>query len=45
MTRTRPIFGLDVVLSALALVGTLRFVPESADPDAPRLDLAGAVIA
>jgi EmrB/QacA subfamily drug resistance transporter len=41
----RSIFGLNVVLSALALVGTLRFVPESADPDAPRLDLGGAVIA
>jgi MFS family permease len=27
------------------LVGTLRFVPESADPDSPPLDLAGAVIA
>ncbi len=36
----RSIFGLNVVLSALALAGTLRFVPESADPDAPRLDSA-----
>ncbi len=41
----RSIFGLNVVLSALALAGTLRFVPESADPDAPRLDLGGAAIA
>ena len=41
----RSIFGLNVALSALALAGTLRFVPESADPDAPRLDVGGAVIA
>jgi EmrB/QacA subfamily drug resistance transporter len=41
----RSIFGLNVVLSVLALIGTLRFVPESAEPDAPRLDLAGAAIA
>jgi len=36
----RSIFGLNVLLSALALFGTLRFVPESADPDAPPLDIA-----
>ncbi|MGO9955581.1 MAG: MFS transporter [Solirubrobacteraceae bacterium] len=41
----RSIFGLNVVLGAVALAGTLRFVPESADPNAPRLDVAGAVIA
>src|ERR1700735_5215869 len=41
----RSIFGVNVVLSVLALVGTLRFVPESADPNAPRLDVIGAVIA
>ena len=41
----RSIFGLNVLLSALALFGTLRFVPESADPDAPPLDIPGAVIA
>lgn len=39
------IFALNVVLAVLALVGTLRFVPESADPKAPRLDFAGAAIA
>ncbi len=33
------------MLSVLALAGTLRFVPESADPNAPRLDLTGASIA
>jgi EmrB/QacA subfamily drug resistance transporter len=41
----RSIFGLNVGLSCVALLGTLRFVPESADPDAPRLDVGGAVIA
>ena len=41
----RAIFGLNVALSTIALIGTLRFVPESADPDASRLDLAGAAIA
>jgi EmrB/QacA subfamily drug resistance transporter len=41
----RWIFGLNVLLAALALIGTLRFVPESADPDAPRLDIVGATIA
>jgi EmrB/QacA subfamily drug resistance transporter len=41
----RSIFGLNVVLSALALAGTLRYVPESADPDAPSLDVGGALLA
>jgi EmrB/QacA subfamily drug resistance transporter len=41
----RSVFGLNVVLAAAAAVGTIRFVPESADPDAPRLDLGGAMIA
>jgi EmrB/QacA subfamily drug resistance transporter len=41
----RSIFGLNVLLSALAAAGTLRYVPESADPDAPRLDVNGAAIA
>jgi EmrB/QacA subfamily drug resistance transporter len=39
------VFGLNVVLAAVALAGTLRFVPESADPHAPRLDVRGAVLA
>lgn len=34
----RSIFALNAVLSLIALVGTLRFVPESADPHALRLD-------
>jgi EmrB/QacA subfamily drug resistance transporter len=41
----RSIFALNVVLGVVALLGTLRFVPESADPSAPKLDLWGAVIA
>ena len=41
----RLIFGLNVLLAAVALIGTLRFVPESADPSAPRLDLVGALLA
>src|ERR1700733_591275 len=40
----RSIFGLNVVLAVVALAGTVRFVPESADPDAPRLDLVGGAI-
>jgi EmrB/QacA subfamily drug resistance transporter len=41
----RSVFYLNVVLSTVALIGTLRFVPESADPDAPRLDVTGAALA
>jgi EmrB/QacA subfamily drug resistance transporter len=40
----RSIFGLNVVLAVVALAGTVRFVPESADPEAPRLDLVGGAI-
>ena len=36
-------FGLNVTLAVLALAGTLRFVPGSRDPDAPRLDPIGGV--
>jgi EmrB/QacA subfamily drug resistance transporter len=39
------VFGLNVALAVVALIGTLRFVPESADTDAPKLDLVGAAIA
>ena len=39
------VFGLNVVLAAAAIAGTVRFVPESADPDTPRLDLGGALLA
>lgn len=41
----RAIFALNVVLAAIALAGTLRVVPESAAPDAPRLDVGGAALA
>jgi EmrB/QacA subfamily drug resistance transporter len=40
----RAVFGLNVVLAVLAIAGTLRVIPESADPDAPRLDTFGALI-
>ncbi|HEV2242729.1 MAG TPA: MFS transporter [Streptosporangiaceae bacterium] len=39
------VFALNVILAAAAIAGTVRFVPESADPDTPRLDLGGAVLA
>ncbi|MFE1859412.1 MFS transporter [Streptomyces anandii] len=40
----RSAFWLNVALAALALVGTLRFVPESAEADQPRLDATGALL-
>jgi len=39
------VFALNVVLAAAAVAGTIRFVPESADPKTPRLDVSGAVLA
>ena len=41
----RSIFALNVVLAGVAILGTLRVVPESADPEAPKLDLVGAALA
>lgn len=41
----RAVFGLNVALAVAAILGTLRFIPESADPAAPRLDLIGALVA
>jgi MFS family permease len=41
----RSAFAVNVVLAAVAIAGTVLFVPESADPDAPRLDTAGALLA
>ncbi|MFB7620057.1 MFS transporter [Kitasatospora sp. NPDC056181] len=40
----RSVFLLNVLLALAALAGTLLFVPESADPDAPRLDVTGALL-
>jgi EmrB/QacA subfamily drug resistance transporter len=40
----RSVFGLNVVLAAVAILGVTRFVPESAEPDAPRVDLIGAAL-
>jgi EmrB/QacA subfamily drug resistance transporter len=39
------VFGLNVLLSVLAIAGTLRFVPESAAPEAPHLDPGGTLLA
>ncbi len=41
----RAVFALNVLLAAVALVGVLRRVPESADIRAPRLDIGGAALA
>ncbi|MGV9245509.1 MFS transporter [Streptomyces sp. NPDC003710] len=41
----RSVFWLNVALAAVALVGTLRWIPESAEADQPRLDVAGALLA
>ena len=38
----RSVFGLNVVLAAVAIVGTLRFVPESADPRRPAASTSAA---
>jgi MFS family permease len=38
-------FAINVVLAAVALVGTLIFVPESSQPGAPALDKGGALFA
>jgi EmrB/QacA subfamily drug resistance transporter len=39
------IFGLNVVLSVLAIAGALRFVPESSAEDARQLDPGGTLLA
>jgi EmrB/QacA subfamily drug resistance transporter len=41
----KAVFAINVVLAAVALAGTLRVVPESADPDAAKLDVGGGLIA
>jgi EmrB/QacA subfamily drug resistance transporter len=41
----RSAFAVNVVLAAVAIAGTVRFVPESSQPDAPPVDTGGALIA
>jgi EmrB/QacA subfamily drug resistance transporter len=40
----RSVFAVNVVLAVLALIGTFLVVPESADKDAPQLDVGGALL-
>ncbi len=40
----RSVFGVNVVLSVVALVATARVIPESADEAAPSLDVVGALL-
>jgi EmrB/QacA subfamily drug resistance transporter len=40
----RSVFALNVVLAATAIIAAWRIVPESADSDAPKLDLGGAAL-
>ncbi len=37
-------FAVNVVVATIALVGTVRFVPESSQPDAPAIDKGGAFL-
>src|SRR5580692_3418376 len=41
----RAAFAVNVVLAVVAIAGTVRFVPESAQPDAPPVDKGGALLA
>jgi EmrB/QacA subfamily drug resistance transporter len=41
----RAVFVVNIVLAVLAIIGTVRVVPESAESDAPGLDWTGAAIA
>lgn len=41
----QSVFGLNVVLACAAIVGTVWFVPESAEPETPRVDVTGAILA
>ncbi|MFE9256822.1 MFS transporter [Streptomyces sp. NPDC006879] len=40
----RSVFLLNLLLAAASLSGVLRYVPESAEPDRPRLDGIGALL-
>ncbi|HTU04035.1 MAG TPA: MFS transporter [Trebonia sp.] len=41
----RAAFAVNVVLAVVAIAGTIRFVPESSQPDAPPVDTGGALFA
>jgi EmrB/QacA subfamily drug resistance transporter len=41
----QSVFALNVVLAVLAGLGTLRYVPESAEENSPPMDYSGAVLA
>jgi EmrB/QacA subfamily drug resistance transporter len=41
----RAVFAVNIALAVAAIIGTLRIIPESADPDAPPVDWTGAAIA
>lgn len=41
----RSAFAVNVILAAIAIAGTVAFVPESSHPGAPPLDKAGALLA
>src|SRR5580658_7510701 len=41
----RAAFAVNVVLAIIAIAGTVRFVPESSQPGAPRVDAGGALLA
>ncbi len=40
----RSVFAVNIVLAVVALIGTFIVVPESADKNAPRLDIGGALL-
>jgi len=40
----RSVFAFNLAMGLVALIGTVVAVPESADPEAPRLDLVGALL-
>ena len=40
----RPAFAVNVALAVIAIAGTIRFVPESSHPGAPRLDAGRPLI-
>jgi EmrB/QacA subfamily drug resistance transporter len=41
----RAAFAVNVILAAVAIAGTVRFVPESSQPDAPPVDKGGTLLA